>query len=99
MLSHIGLEKMKVTELEAVKDLDNIVHIRPACGHSIKFQIHVRILKNLGHRLKISFIGHNNVFHSILLQILPNFDVNNIDVAQKLTKWHHFQEVNRNSFN
>ena len=37
--------------------------------------------------LKISSIGHNEAFHSIPLQILPHFDVNNIAVAQKLTKW------------
>ena len=75
--------------------MDLTMHIGPARGHIIKFQNHVRITKNLGHRLKISSIGHNKVFHSIPLQILPNFDVNNIPVAQKLTKWHHFQEVNR----
>ena len=38
--------------------------------------------ENLGHRLKISSIGHNKAFHSISLQSLPHFDVNNIAVAQ-----------------
>ena len=45
-------------------------------------------IENLGQRLKILSIGHNKAFHTILLQILPHFDVNNICVAQQLMKWH-----------
>ena len=48
-----------------------------------------RSRQNLGHRLKISSIGHYVAFHSIPLQSLPYFDVNNIAVGQKLTKLHN----------
>ena len=64
------------------------IHIGPARGHSLKFQNHTRIKRNLGHRLKISSIGHKKLLHSIPHQILPHVDVNNISLAQRLTKWH-----------
>ena len=37
--------------------LNCTVHIGPAREHSLKFQNHVIIKKNVGHRLKISSIG------------------------------------------
>ena len=42
------------------------------------------IPKSCKNQKKISAIGLKS------LQILPHFDVNNIAVAQKLTKWHNF---------
>ena len=64
-----------------IQNIKNIVktpmHIGPAQGHSMKFQNPVRnkrksqpLAQNLVHRPK-------KAFHSILLQILPSFDVNN----------------------
>ena len=50
--------------------------------HTGRLATMVESKENLGNRLKISSIGHNEAFHSIPLQILSHFDLNNIPVAQ-----------------